>query len=402
MIVKTKILWHAQRGASVTDVLLAMAIVMGAAPLLWHQVSDVTADIADMQRAREIIAGRDGVLNFVRLNQDTWPDQAQIRLDADELKSLSDGAVAGFVDKYTVRGAARTDVYMAFDLDATDVRTARVADHIGTDAAVVGDDGVAYGASWAVSAPDFQTGHLIYRISYDFAGEDKTKYLHRTVTGDENLNVMARDLHLGHNNLYDVGTVSAASAKIQDVAATFVTAETLSAGNVFFVSGANLDGNAATFGGLRVTGDMTGFRTMTTEFLNGSKFTTLGRVITDRASVTGAVHVARDLNLKTDTTRTISGFVGISANAVKTPFLSAQEMIFYENFGLTVSGELLVSTNVPLKIGGWSFPSLTPPRFATLEIARGTIPAAPGRDEFGVLMGAGWQDAPAMDSGGVL
>ena len=153
-----------------------------------------------------------------------------------------------------------------------------------------------------------------------------------------------------------------------------------------------MDGNAAVLGALRVTGDVTGFRTITAGALNGNKFTTQGRVIADRASVANAVNVARDLTIKSDSMRTVSGFDGISVNAVQTSFLSADEMIFYENFGLTVSGELLVSTTAPLKIGSWSFPSSTPPVFNELILGRGAMPVAPGGDEFGPLMGSGWRE----------
>ncbi len=390
-----------QRGAGLGEVLLALAIVTAAAPLVWRTVSDTSADIADMTAAKQIVGMRDRVLNFVRLNQDSWPDFAQIKMDDADLAALSKDVVAGFVDKYDVRGAARTDVYLAFDLGRDNVRTARVARHIGDDGAIVDSDGIAYGTSWAVTAPDFKPGDLIYRVTRDFSGTDKSKYLHRTASGDDNLNVMGRDLNIGRFNLYDIGGVHGTSAKIREGSALFVTAEDVTAKNVFFMAGANMDGNAAVLGALRVSGDVTGFRTITAGALNGNKFTTQGRVITDRASVANAVNVARDLTIKSDSMRTVSGFDGISVNAVQTSFLSANEMVFYENFGLTVSGELLVSTTAPLKIGSWSFPSSTPPVFNELILGRGAMPVAPGGDEFGPLMGSGWREvAPASIVGG--
>ena len=71
---------------------------------------------------------------------------------------------------------------MAFDLGKTELRKSQVARHIGTDAAVVGVDGVAYGRTWAVAAPDFKPGNLIYRSTRDYDGEYKTRFLHRTET----------------------------------------------------------------------------------------------------------------------------------------------------------------------------------------------------------------------------
>ncbi|MDE6477704.1 MAG: hypothetical protein K2L94_00460, partial [Alphaproteobacteria bacterium] len=232
------------RGASMLEVLLALAVVVVLAPFVYRQVADIGHDIRDMAMARDIIANRDSALNFVRMNQDRWPDYAQIKLSDDELATISDAASAGFVDKYMVRGAAVTDVYLAYPMGGTDLRTAKIVRHIGRDAALVGDDGVAYGDTWAVAAPDFAPGDLIYRVSRDFSGEDKSKYLHRGTSGDDDLNVMMRDLDMGHFNLYDIGTVSADSARGNDTSTVFVTAEDLADRNVFFVAGSIMDGKA--------------------------------------------------------------------------------------------------------------------------------------------------------------
>ncbi len=110
-----------QFGASVTEILLAMAIVAMAAPFLYNQVTTANHTLTDIAIANSIIAMRSPVLNFVRLNQDLWPDTAQIKLADDELTQISEFPSAGFIDKYAVRGASKTDVYLAFDIgfDAT-------------------------------------------------------------------------------------------------------------------------------------------------------------------------------------------------------------------------------------------------------------------------------------------
>jgi hypothetical protein len=104
-----------------------------------------------------------------------------------------------------------------------------------------------------------------------------------------------------------------------------------------------------------------------------------------------SLNVAQNLNLKSSSAKTISGFSGISAGSVYTSFLNTDEITFYENFGLTVSGELMMSTNSPIKFGSWSFPSTTPPTFSALNIARTQMPTLPAATEFGALMSTGWQ-----------
>lgn len=402
VVFKTKIFDELNRGASVLEVLLSMAIVAIAAPFVYSQISETNRNIHDMAMASEIINLRGDVLNFIRLNQDTWPDVAQIRMTDEELEILSNGAHAGFIDKYSANGTTITDVYLAFDLNSPMLRTANIAHHIGLDAAVVGLDGVAYGRTWAVSAPEFNVGDLIYRISRDVFGEDKTKYLHRGTSGDDNLNVMKRDLNMGGNNLYSVGGISASATRIQDVTTTFVDTNDLVAQTIYFSNGANMTGGNVSIYSLRVTGDIMGFRNIYADRLNGTGFSTSGRIIADRATVTDTVNVGRDFVLKSDSSRTISTFAGIKAGTVYTPFLTTDEIMFYENFGVTVSGELMMSTNPPIKFDNWVFPSTTPPSFTTLTISRASIPSVPGASEFNAILNDGWQTyVPQNTLGGI-
>ena len=391
VVFKTKIFDEINRGASALEVLLSMAIVAMATPLVYSQISETNRNIHDMATAHKITELRGDVLNFIRLNQDEWPDVAQIRLTDEELEIISDGAHAGFVDKYTARGTTITDVYLAFDINEPNLRTANIAHHIGDDAAIVGADGIAYGRTWAVSAPDFHVGDLIYRISRSVFGEDNSKYLHRGSSGDDDLNVMQRDLDMGGNTVYDVGGVFASAARIQDATATFVKTEDLAAQSIYFSNGANMTGGNVSIDALRVTGDIMGFRNIYADKLNGSNYTTMGRVIADRAVVTNSVNVAHDFVLKSSSARTISGFTGIKSGSVYTPFLNTDEIIFYEDFGLTVSGELMMSSTNPLKFGNWSFPSTTPPSFTSLTLSRAAIPRVPNASEFGAVLTSGWQ-----------
>lgn len=378
-------------GASVMEVILAMAIISVATPFVYSQISRNSADLRDMAYARRIMSVRDDALNFVRMNQDKWPDTAQIRLSDEDLSNISPDAAAGFIDKYSVVGATITDMYLAFETGNTNLRTNRIARHIGSDAAVVGTDGVAYGASWAVAAPDFMAGDLIYRISRDVSGEDTSKYLHRATSGEDGLNVMLRDLDMGRHHIYNVATVSGKSARAKDADTTFLDTEHAAANTIYFSSGANIEGDSVSLGALRVSGDVSGFRNIYAESLNGRGYTTTGRVITDRANITKSVNVANDMVIKSDTARTISGFTGISANSVAVPFISAEEMVFYDNFGLTVSGELLYSTTSPLRIGNWVFPSTKPPTFSRLTVSRAELPRQPSVGSFSKLYRSGWQ-----------
>ena len=380
------------RGATLTEVVLAVAVVIAVSPFMYNQIIEMSNESQDIARANEIVNLRDDVINYVRVNQEKWGETAEIKLSEEQLEKISPLVHSGYVDKYKVNGASITDVYLAFNTGGSDFRAASIAKQIGEDAAVVREDGVAYSQSWAVSAPnDFYVGDLIFRISHDFEGADKSRFLHRGTMGEDGLNKMLRNLHMNNFNVFNAADVDALSAKVTDVDAVFLESDVVDTNTVYFSSGANLNSDSVTFSSMRVTGDTSGFNLIKADKLNGDKYTTNGRLIVDRATIGNSVNVAGNLILKSSSGTSISGFSGISMNKLLTPYLSATDLVFFENFGITVSGELLLAGVAPLKIGSWYFPSLTPPSFSKLILTRAAVPPVPDADEFSKIISKDWQ-----------
>ena len=396
MIVSRKHFYYvdtkSQRGSSISEVVLAVAIVIAVSPFMYGQIIDMAKESQDIAMANKIVATRDSAINFLRINQNKWKDTEEVRLSEEELKSISSLAHSGFVDKYKVNGATISDVYLAFSIPESDFRAANIAKQIGEDAAVVREDGIAYSQSWAVTAPDdFYVGDLIFKISRDFAGADKTRFLHRGTMGEDELNKMQRNLHMNNFNIFNVNDIDALSVKIVDSDSVFLESDIIDANTIYFQSGANMNSASLTVGSMRVTGDANGFKMISADKLNGNKYTTNGRIIADRATIGNSINVAGNLVLKSASSKSVSGFSGISMNKLLTPYLSATDMVFFENFGITVSGELLLSGAAPLKIGNWSFPTLTPPSFSKLTLSRASIPSVPAKEEFKKIISKDWQ-----------
>jgi hypothetical protein len=201
---------------------------------------------------------------------------------------------------------------------------------------------------------------------------------------------------MGKMDVYNIGTAAAQSAGLDNVAAAFAEGGDVAAQSAHFPRGANMDGNMVKIGQLRVSGDITGFRNIQTRKLNsGGGFSSHGSIIADRATIGKSVNVSKNMTLKSDALRTISGFVGMRAHSIATPFINAENMIFNGNFGLTVSGELLYSTSAPLKIGSWVFPSYTPPRFTKFRLSRAAVPPTP-TTEFDKIIQEGWKEAGSL------
>lgn len=381
-----------QRGASMTEVILAVAVIVAVSPFMYNQILNMTRDSEDIAKANQIVKYRDGIINFLRVNQNKWEDADEIKMTDEEIKEIAPLAHTVFIDKYKVNGATITEAYLAFTIPQSGYRVANIAKQIGEDAAIVREDGVAYSQSWAVSAPeDFYVGDLIYRVSRDFEGADKSKFLHRGTMGEDNLNQMQRNLHMNNFNIFNVSDIDAVSAKIVDVDAVFLNASVVDANNIYFSSGANMNSANMAVGSMRVTGDTNGFKTIRADKLNGNKYTTNGRIIADRATIGNSINVSGNLILKSASATTSSGFGGISMNKLLTPYISATDMSFFENYGITVSGELLLAAQAPLKIGTWVFPSVTPPSFSKFILTRATLPVTPDIDEFKKLTGKDWQ-----------
>ena len=383
---------NTMRGATLTEVVLAVAVVIAVSPFMYNQIIEMSHESQDIARANEIVGLRDDVINYVRINQGDWPENSEIKIPEEQLEKISPLIHSGYVDKYKVNGASITDVYLAFNTGASAFRASNIAKQIGEDAAVVSEDGVAYSQTWAVSAPeDFYVGDLIFRISHDFEGADKSRFLHRGTMGEDELNKMLRDLHMNNFNVFNVADVDALSVKAIDVDAVFLESDIADAGTVYFSSGANLNSNSVAFGSMRVTGDTNGFNIIRADKLNGDKYTTNGRLIVDRATIGNSVNVAGNLVLKSSSGTTVSGFSGISMNKLLTPYLSATDLVFFENFGITVSGELLLAGVAPLRIGSWYFPSFSSPSFSKLTLTRASVPRVPDADEFKKITSKDWQ-----------
>jgi len=397
---------------------LAISIIAVAAPFMYKQIERTYSDIENISVAQKIVDMQDAVLNFVRLHQEDWPDEAEIKLSDSDIREISPAIVSGFIDKRQLSGTTITDVYLAFDISDSAVRTNQVARQIGGTAAVVGDDGIAYGHGWAVSAPDFKPGNLIYRVSHNFATMDRTNFLHRAASDaivetnknaknkkqDEsenaknNLNAMLRDLNMGGKDLLSVGTLDADSVSGKNINATFIKSDDVIVDSVYFSSGANLQGNDATIDTIRALGDISGFRNITANNLNGNSFSNSGAIITDSAKITNSVRIGNLFKLKTTSNRTINAFTVLSTNTLYTPYVSARDMVFYGDFGLTISGELLMSRIPPLKIGNWTFPSNQMPQFSVLKLGRAQISATPNKSEFSAIMSSDWQTKQSIEN----
>ena len=393
MIACKKHFYNEQRGASVLEVLLAISVILAVSPFIYMQIITMSKDVKDIAMANKIVGLRDGVINFLRVNQNQWPDTAEIKMSDEDLQKISPFAHSGFIDKYSVNGGIITDVYLAFDMNNSDFSKANIAKYIGSDAAIVREDGIAYSQTWAVSAPDdFMVGDLIFKISRDFGGIDKTKFLHRGTMGEDNLNQMERDLNMNNFNMVNVSQINGQSAKIIDVDAVFLDSKIVDVQTIYFSSGASIDSQNMSADLLRVTGDTNGVRAITANKLNGDKYTTSGRLIVDRATIGNSVNVANNMILKSNSSTSVSGFSGISMNKLMTPYLSTSDLVFYENFGITISGELLMTNKAPLKIGNWYFPNNTPPTFSRFILTRASVSTIPDTNEFKKITEKNWQN----------
>ena len=158
------------RGASLTEMLFALAIATFIMPFAISQISDISDNLKNMSVAREFISDSDAIKNYMRLNYDLFK--------LDEITEVPND------DKNTRIFIMKTvDALTTFVIrkkDGSILRSHKIADMIGMDAAVVEDDTVAYSTGgWAVNVPDASAGDIVFRIQSESNSNDSEKYLHR-------------------------------------------------------------------------------------------------------------------------------------------------------------------------------------------------------------------------------
>lgn len=234
-----------QNGSSMIEVILAVALVLAVTPFLYSQISDMTEMVQDIHYAKKIVGMRNNVITFVRVNESDWDKMDEIpEVKPEELKEIAPGAKNMIIDNQGGK-TGTIDVYLVFPKRETSARTAKVVKYIGHDAAVVQPGGIAYAQNWAVQDDSFKDGELIFKISRDYALENKENYLHRE--GD--LASMATDLYMNSNYMYFVSEMSGNHIDMKNSNATkvryLVPKERgefldITADNIEFLAGLNL------------------------------------------------------------------------------------------------------------------------------------------------------------------
>ena len=83
---------NTQRGASVLEVVLAITVVLSVSPFVYTQTIKMANDVRDIANANKIVSLRDGVINYIRINQSQWPDTAEIKMGEEDIKKIAPSA----------------------------------------------------------------------------------------------------------------------------------------------------------------------------------------------------------------------------------------------------------------------------------------------------------------------
>lgn len=402
-----------QRGAGLLETLLAIAVVGAVLPFAYNSAIEMSHNIADTTEANRVLAWHDPVMAYVRKNQSDWPSTAQIEFDEEEVVVMGTGdnrllyPYAGFIEKRDGSGGSVINAYLAFrPVGITETRVANIAKNLGSDAAVASAGGNASSsAGWSIYSELFTDGDLIFRISDILGDDDAYKYLHRTYLDDAELNTMRRDLNMAKHSIFDIGKITAQTLNATNSNLWFIETPHIQTSEIYFPEGASIDASKAIFGSINVNGDVNGLRKITAGKLKGSgvlagaQWSSRGDVVADSVNVNGPVNVQRDMVVRAETARSISGFAGVRANSVATPYIFADQMFFASGYGITISSELLYSTSgVPIKLGSWGFPSSSSPKFSTLTLYKssgkelGEVLGVPNTKDVAQIMKSGWKN----------
>jgi type II secretory pathway pseudopilin PulG len=365
------------RGSSLLETLLAIGILGLAAPWVYDRIAQTTQELAEVSAARRFTTLADAIRNFMLLNQSVWPDEYEYKIAADDFfatfeaygatrprashPDIFNAPQVHITKKQTALGVFAINAYMTTTMTGSAQMTAaRFARHIGAGA-MVNEDG-------AVQVRVSATGNDL----------DRDGFLHRVpVAGSPELNAMDTNLLMssGGQRFGIVGVRLADGVEIDasDATAPHLSADTFDSVSVLFAKGLRLNPEKSFVKTLRVAGDIVGVKTMTAAALHGglpgsgmstlseNTFSSQGRVVADRTTITEELLVGNTLSIKPFSARTISAFDEVAANSLSTPTISVAALNVGGGGGVTISSDRMMDTMMPpIKLGNWSFPGNTP------------------------------------------
>lgn len=373
---------NAQRGSSILETILAIALSLVLVPFIYFQISDMNNAVKDVAVANRIVKSQDKVIDFVRQNQGVFKvDGSDITSELNELDL--DLPNSTMHSAWVFKNDATTEVYMAFTFDS-EYKAANIAKYIGEDAAIVSNDNVAYAQNWAIGVSDdfnFYPGDLIFRISHDFGGEDRGHFLHRGSFGEDELNTMEQDLYMGNKDVQLVANITgdnlgSASAPIENLSVASMNIPTeISVNKVTALCGAQIKSeNLTGFYELKVADgvDVSGFKK-----IYANKITKADGVLSSNPSLTAnKVTVASEATIQDKLTVVGDGIarfkffgaskignilyakIGSYNSKAELQTLSNEPIIFTNNAPSTLTN----NTPSILKINSWEYTPGTPAR----------------------------------------
>ena len=345
---------YREAGSSMMEVILAIALVLAVTPFLYGQISSMTEMVQDIHYAKKIVAMRNNIITFMRVNESDWGQMDEPpKITPEQIKEIAPGAKNMIVDNQSEQTGVM-DVYVVFPRRKTNLRTAKVAKYIGSDAAVVQHGGIAYAQNWAVQdEKNFEEGDLIFRVSRDYALENKTKYLHREAGVKGDLTTMLTNLHMNNNYMYNVGEMSGKYIDMHNSIATKVRCIQTDNNidyidDVRFLGGVNITDSYIYAENVSYVNTLYGLNIEAAEVNNNKDPLIIGRDVT----ISNSVSVGNDLILKyneNDTSvKTVLDISFLGTQGLSSYFINASNLIYTTNekelsessFGITVASNL--------------------------------------------------------------
>jgi len=370
---------NAQRGSSILETILAIALSLVLVPFIYFQISDMNNAVKDVAVANRIVKSQDKIIDFVRQNQGVFKvDGSDITSELNELDL--DLPNSTMHSAWVFKNDSTTEVYMAFTFDS-EYKAANIAKYIGEDAAIVSNDNVAYAQNWAIGVSDdfnFYPGDLIFRISHDFGGEDRGHFLHRGSFGEDELNTMEQDLYMGNKDVQLVANITgdnlgSASAPIENLSVASMNIPTeISVNKVTALCGGEVKGEKLTgFYNLDASDvDVSGFNQITASKIESSSdvLSSSSALTTNKTAVTSKATISNTLTVGGTGTFSFYGASNVEHNLFA-KIGSQSSKTELETFS---TSPIIVTNNSPsqwsgdrpplLKINNWEYLPNTPAR----------------------------------------
>ena len=340
-------------GSSILEHILVLALIFSIIPIFYKNIRNISDEIKAINTAKKIIILKNSALNFIRINNKNWETDKLIKISSDNIKYVSSSINYALVNKHFEQGYYVINLYLVFTLDLPKIQIDRISKSIGSDSDIVKTNKTFFIDYKKIEHQELSENDLIFRVKLITNNSDLSKYLHKKDIS--NFNKMERNLDMNNFSIFNIATIYSDSVKTENINSKFIDSNKIKSKDTYFIEGCFIYPNNVTINNIDIKDDIANFKNINVDTLNDNKFTTSGKIVSNKVSVNNSLNVGNNLKMLSLSKKTINNIEAINSHSLNSTHIKTNEIHFLNGFGINLSYDLMLNNKSPLHIGSWKF-----------------------------------------------